>query len=546
MADSLVGKRKNPGHNSQTGGLWSLFPREDMYRVAYLHGSPILHLLAVEDCVLTTDATGVVRVWRRLENSLEEEKTLNAHHDEVLSLVTDGVFIASVGADRVVNIYDRTTRDIVIRAELPFRPSLCSLIQGDLVVADRDDFSLHWFAVAKGLVEKCVITGHQARVVGVIPLGRGDVLSGDCMGRFFITPHPRVSGTMEAPFMLLKGSSSDPPKPVTIVSNSTATAFVVCGTDRVTRVFQSSSRRRLFQVNDTLSKWQQVPESSTINLRENVIFKQSATRQYIQPCFDPSGRFLAVPLANNISIYHVEKKARINRLAETESARFIALAILPVPDRGGVGTEDYQPLLLAIEHQSPRLCVFCDDPPADPTMRDTGVGAAKPKDAVPESTAGCAKAVISTTMGDIWVDLFPQKCPKTVDNFARLARSGYYNGNIFHRVIRDFMIQSGDPTGTGTGGVSADGVPFADEFDSELTHNKPFVLSMANRGPDTNTSQWFVTVASCPWLNWKHTVFGAVSQESSKNVARQLSCVETDRSTDKPVKEVRVVSVTVM
>lgn len=116
-------------------------------------------------------------------------------------------------------------------------------------------------------------------------------------------------------------------------------------------------------------------------------------------------------------------------------------------------------------------------------------------------------ALIHTDKGDITIRLFADKTPRTVNNFVFLARQGFYDGTIFHRVIKDFMAQGGDPTGTGRGGPGYD---FADEFSPALKHDKPGILSMANAGPNTNGSQFFITHVPTPWLDRKHSVFGEV------------------------------------
>jgi cyclophilin family peptidyl-prolyl cis-trans isomerase len=118
-------------------------------------------------------------------------------------------------------------------------------------------------------------------------------------------------------------------------------------------------------------------------------------------------------------------------------------------------------------------------------------------------------ATFKTDKGDIVVKLFADKTPRTVNNFVFLATNGFYNDTIFHRVIANFMVQGGDPTGTGMGGP---GYRFADEFDRSLRHDKPGILSMANAGPNTNGSQFFITHVPTPWLDGKHSVFGAVTK----------------------------------
>jgi len=152
-----------------------------------------------------------------------------------------------------------------------------------------------------------------------------------------------------------------------------------------------------------------------------------------------------------------------------------------------------------------------------------------------------SSAIIHTTSGDIYVKLFATECPKTIENFCVHSQNGYYNNVIFHRVIKDFMIQTGDPTGDGTGGESIWGGEFEDEFNTKLTHDS-FVLSMANAGPNTNGSQFFITVRATPSLNFKHTVFGKVTKGS--DVALAISKVNTSKH-DKPVDDIKILNIKV-
>jgi peptidyl-prolyl cis-trans isomerase B (cyclophilin B) len=129
-------------------------------------------------------------------------------------------------------------------------------------------------------------------------------------------------------------------------------------------------------------------------------------------------------------------------------------------------------------------------------------------------------ATISTAKGDIRLTLFPDKAPLTVLNFVNLSKRGYYNGLIFHRVIADFMIQGGCPSGTGTGGP---GYNFKDEFSADLKHNKPGMLSMANAGPGTNGSQFFITHVPTPWLDNKHSIFGEVIDTKDQQIVNSIA-----------------------
>lgn len=162
---------------------------------------------------------------------------------------------------------------------------------------------------------------------------------------------------------------------------------------------------------------------------------------------------------------------------------------------------------------------------------------------VDEETELENEAIIHTNMGEIHVELFPEVAPLAVENFVTLGKEGYYEDVIFHRVIKDFMIQGGDPTGTGMGGESAFGEPFEDEFDESVTHEKG-ALSMANSGPGTNGSQFFIVHAEdgTPHLNGAHTVFGQVTD--GMDVVDEIANVETAQG-DKPLEDVVIESVEV-
>jgi peptidyl-prolyl cis-trans isomerase B (cyclophilin B) len=147
-------------------------------------------------------------------------------------------------------------------------------------------------------------------------------------------------------------------------------------------------------------------------------------------------------------------------------------------------------------------------------------------------------ATLQTNQGAIELELFSGEAPKTVDNFVKLARDGFYDGVIFHRVIPDFMIQGGDPTGTGSGGP---GYQFEDEFNDHKVERS--ALAMANAGPNTNGSQFFIVTAdACPWLDGKHTVFGRVT--NGMDVVDTISELPTD-SRDKPRDDVVIESVSI-
>ncbi|KAK8751605.1 hypothetical protein OTU49_009433 [Cherax quadricarinatus] len=156
---------------------------------------------------------------------------------------------------------------------------------------------------------------------------------------------------------------------------------------------------------------------------------------------------------------------------------------------------------------------------------------------IPDKSWQPPYVVLETSMGEVTLELYWKHAPNTCRNFAELSRRGYYNGCKFHRIIRDFMIQGGDPTGTGRGGASIYGKHFNDEIHDELKHTGAGLLSMANAGPNTNGSQFFITLAPTQWLDGKHAIFGRVS--SGMQVVKRMGLVETDNN-DRPVDPVKI------
>ncbi len=152
-------------------------------------------------------------------------------------------------------------------------------------------------------------------------------------------------------------------------------------------------------------------------------------------------------------------------------------------------------------------------------------------------------AVLETTQGTIEIKLYPEIAPKAVENFTTHIKNGYYNGLIFHRIIKSFMIQGGDPTGSGTGGESIWKKDFEDEFKPNIVFDKSGILAMANRGRNTNGSQFFITTKPTPWLNGAHTIFGEVVK--GMDVVMKLDNVKVSRGMNKPLTEQKIIKASV-
>jgi len=281
--------------------------------------------------------------------------------------------------------------------------------------------------------------------------------------------------------------------------------------------------------------------------------------------FDTTGNFIIFPSLIGIKIINIvtNKVARVLGKAEN-TERFLAIALyqsidytpteqdLMLTNNVAVSQRSAEQdfILICAAFKKHRFYVFSRREPTD-GEGDEGRDVFNERPTREEqsnapSSLGSKRlsraAIIHSSLGDIHVKLFPDECPRTVENFITHSKNGYYNGLIFHRVIKGFMVQTGDPLGDGTGGASIWGPEFEDEFHRSLRHDRPFTISMANAGPDTNGSQFFITTVATPWLDNKHTVFARVVK--GMDVVQAIEKVKTDKN-DKPAQDVKIISITV-
>jgi peptidylprolyl isomerase domain and WD repeat-containing protein 1 len=287
-----------------------------------------------------------------------------------------------------------------------------------------------------------------------------------------------------------------------------------------------------------------------------------AIRNRINIIFDESGHFILYGSILGTKVINTLSNRMVKLYGRDESFRPLNLALYQgQPDKKNVVTVQMaaseNPLLAEAEARDAmlvttgsakvRFYMFTNENNISKSDRD--IHNEKPRNLAPAKSAAEEarearmghSATIHTTMGDIQIRLFPAQAPKAVENFTVHARNGYYNNLIFHRVIRKFMIQTGDPLGDGTGGESIWGKEFEDEFSPDLRHDKPYTVSMANAGPGTNASQFFVTTERTPWLNDKHTVFGRCVK--GMDVVHMIENAKVWK--EKPVEDIRIVNISI-
>ena len=217
------------------------------------------------------------------------------------------------------------------------------------------------------------------------------------------------------------------------------------------------------------------------------------------------------------------------------------------------GEKIIDPILLCIAYKKERFYVFTKNEPSDEEKKKRDIqneiiSNNKNINKIVnnnniinnnEDIKNLNNAILETSFGEIHIKLFNELTPKTCENFIKLSQKNYYDNLIFHRVIKNFMIQTGDPLGNGTGGESIFGKYFDDEFNDQLKHEE-FMVSMANCGKNTNGSQFFITTVKCPWLDGKHTIFGKVIK--GFDVVKKIENVQVDRN-DRPLKQVKLITI---
>ncbi|KAG9315709.1 hypothetical protein JVU11DRAFT_3356 [Chiua virens] len=354
--------------------------------------------------------------------------------------------------------------------------------------------------------------------------------------------------------------------------------------DRQVRIFSFLSGKLTRKYDESLSAIQEMQQAGTAVYKvEDMEFgrRLAVERELEMPgpdgripamwsnvIWDESGAFIIYPTLLGIKVVNTVTNRVSRLLGKDEAVRWMNLSLYQgAPSKKGLttlamaasanpilankGTRD--PTLFCTGYKRQRFYMFTRSEPEDSKLNDRDVFNEKPTREEQSIAAATAvgkggpsplanSAVIHTSMGDIHMRLFPDEAPKAVENFVGHARSGYFEGIIFHRVIPKFMIQTGDPLGDGTGGTSIWGGDFEDEFSDDLKHDRPYTVSMANAGSNTNGSQFFITTTATPWLDKKHTIFGRVF--SGLEVAHAIENVKVNK-VDKPFEDIKIINVDV-
>ena len=519
----------------------SALPTSARYSKSLMHKEQIsfVTMTPLTDFLITSSVDGVVKFWKKGGDGIEFVKEFRTHTGEIksVSISADGRSFATAGADKTIKIFDVMTFDLLSMLTLEFTPKCVCWVHGRgaslpmLAVSDEVNHTIRIYD-GRGENQEPIhtISGLHRSVVSLMAYNDAYdcVISADENG---MIEYWRPGGNYEKPDNVFEYKSSTnlfefkkaKSTPTSLTISPTGLQFAtVSFPDRKVRVFDFPTGKLYRTYDESLQVIEEMQQAGTsLKKLEDLEFgRRLATEREIETptlrnkanvIFDETGHFIIYGSILGAKVLNTYTNRVVKVYGGDENFRPLNIAMYQgQPQKKGVTTvamaASNNPLLQESELRDPilfatgvgkvRFYMFTNDEEVSKSERDvqnekpTNTNGKKLAEAKAAETG--TAAVIHTTYGDIHIRLFPDAAPKAVENFVTHSKQGYYNNTIFHRVIRKFMIQCGDPLGDGTGGESIWGKEFADEF-SSLRHDKPYTVSMANAGPNSNGSQFFIT-----------------------------------------------------
>ncbi|KAG8701653.1 hypothetical protein FRC09_005212 [Ceratobasidium sp. 395] len=575
-------------------------PSADRYSKSFMHRDVLNYVIMTKTgFLITTSIDGHLKFWKKQDTGIEFVKHYRAHLSPIISVTasTDGTVVASVAEDGTVKVFDVINFDMINMLKLDYTPKTACWVhrrgqaQALLAVSDEKSSTIRIYdGRGDGTPLQTIPNLHRSPVHLMTYTDHFDtVVSADESGFVeYWQPREPYEPPKDIPGMWEFKSSTDlyefkktksVPTSLTFSPNSSHFVTLSSSTDRQVRIFNTLTGKMTRRYDESLTAIQEMQQAGTSAHKlddmefgrrlavEREIEKDPRVLASISAVWDESGTLVLYPTLVGIKVVNTVTNRVVRLLGKDETGRWLNLALYQgAPAKKTLTTiamvasanpilankEERDPTLFCTAYKRPRFYMFTRQEPEEnkeggdrdvfnekPTREEQTIASAQP---VKSAASLGTSAVIHTTMGDIHLRLFPEHAPKTVENFVGHAKSGYFEGVIFHRVIKKFMLQTGDPLGDGTGGTSIWGREFEDEFSPAVKHDRPYTLSMANAGPNTNGSQFFITTVVTPWLDNKHTVFGRVVH--GLEVVHAIENVKVNK-VDKPFEDIKIINVDV-
>jgi len=562
-------------------------PNCENYEKSYMHRDIVTHVAVVPktEFLITCSLDGHVKFWKKQPVGVEFMKHFRAHVAAIQGVATspDGRILCTVAADKTVKIYDIVNFDMINMSQLTFVPGVCEFVSSDgatLAITDAETGTIHIYDTKSEINQIATVDVHKSPVKCMkFNENQSSVITCDAKGliEYWSTTDYKFPTDVQFKFKT-ETDLYDLAKNKTFATSLSVSRdgelFAIMGRDRHVRVFRYSKGTLYRKYEESLSVINKMQKNEgeneqykldTMEFGRRMTIEQELELSWNSPnpapaanvIFDESANFVIYATMIGIKVVNLYTNKAVVLLGKPETNnRFLFLDLYQGKIKGSVLAEnlkrdaEYDPTLFCTSFKKNRFYMFNRRSPADSADSGAGRDILNEKPTREEELAMSKPAtkrlgrlaVIHTSVGDIRIKLFADECPKTVENFGTHSKNGYYNNIIFHRVIKNFMIQTGDPLGDGTGGSSIWGHDFEDEFDRTLKHDRPFTVSMANTGAvNSNGSQFFITTVPHPALDMKHTVFGRVV--GGEDVVKAIELVKTDKY-DKPLEDIKIMSIT--
>lgn len=536
-------------------------PSSETYEFSYMHRDVVTHVVVTKtDFVITASQDGHLKFWKKQEEGIEFVKHFRSHLAPISHVAANstGTLLCTASQEKTVKVFDVVNFDMINMISIEFEPYCTEWVHspGDpisaLAISEKNSNKIHIFDGTQTMSHPLHTfdTLHQ-RTVATIKYNPvfETAVSVDKAGIIEYWTGPKHEYHFPK---IVKFESKLDTDLYDFVKNKTyptALAFSPDGKkmasislDRKVRVFHFLSGKLHKVLDESLQRFQEL-QHQTQQLPNMEFGRRMASERDLEKSdavhlanvlFDSSGYFVIYATMLGVKVVNLVTNRCVAMIGKPENLRPLHLALFQGRTNQSKvattlemeGSENptllnvkTDPTLFCTAYKKNRFYMFSRRSPDDIKSPDADrdIFNEKPsKEDIISATEGQGvqrlyeQAILHTSLGDVHIRLFGKDVPRTAENFCVHSRNGYYNGHIFHRVIKGFMVQTGDPTGTGTGGESIWGGEFADEFRPQLKHDRPYTVSMANAGPNSNGSQFFITLAPTPWLDNKHTVFGRV------------------------------------
>ncbi|KAI9145218.1 peptidyl-prolyl cis-trans isomerase cyp15 [Paraphysoderma sedebokerense] len=567
-------------------------PSTDMYERSFMHRDVLSHVcVSKTDFVITTSLDGHLKFWKKTEKGIEFVKHFKAHLGPVtgVSLSVKGDLLATISPDKNLKVFDVINFDMINIMKLDYIPKAVCWIhrsgkaQSLVACSDAESSNIHIYDGRGDGTPLHTISDIHSHPVIIIKFNQAynTVVSVDDSGMIeYWSPQEPFN----LPKTILWKFKSDTDlyefkksksKPTCLAISPDCQYFVTYGiSDRQVRIFKFASGKLIRKYDESLGIVSEMQQAgTTIYKLDDMEFgrrlaverelEKSPQAAYMNAIFDETSNFVLYPTILGIKVVRLIGKVETQRFLNVslyqgapKKKAVVTLEMAASDNPAFKETETTDPTLFCTAYKRNRFFLFSRRGPdelEDSTAPSTGRDVFNEKPSREEQTVAATNpvkvtlgtsAIMHTTAGDIHIKLFPEHAPKAVENFVTHSKNGYYNGHLFHRVIKGFMIQTGDPSGDGTGGESIWGNDFEDEFTKALKHDRPYTVSMANAGPvqSTNGSQFFITTVPTPWLDNKHTIFGRAI--GGFDVVHAIENERVDKN-DKPFEDVKIINIEV-